>query len=61
MHLCFRNAAELLQDAELLFRHKRYARAFSLTVLALEELAKPPLLLNGIFIESRDRKTWQAY
>jgi len=61
MHLSFCNAVELLEEAELLFERKRYARAFGLAVLALEELAKPPLLLNALFIEKGDQKTWQAF
>lgn len=39
MHLCFRNAASLLQDARLL-RPTRPERAISLAVLALEETGK---------------------
>lgn len=34
------NAEDLVADAQLLLKNKRYARAFSLSVLAIEELAK---------------------
>ena len=34
------NAADLLREAELLFDHKRFARAYSLSFTALEEISK---------------------
>jgi AbiV family abortive infection protein len=34
------NASRLLKDADLLFDHKRYASAFALAVLGLEEIGK---------------------
>jgi hypothetical protein len=36
----------LISDAELLFKAKRYARAFSLSVIAIEEASKIPYLLE---------------
>jgi hypothetical protein len=41
---CFHNAVALLADAELLAAHQRPHRALALTILALEELGKVPLL-----------------
>jgi len=38
------NGLELIQDAELLFNNQRYARAYSLSHLATEELMKIPML-----------------
>lgn len=38
------NACELLDDAELLFRHKKYARAYLCSHIAFEEFGKLPLL-----------------
>jgi AbiV family abortive infection protein len=38
------NAKSLLADAELLMSHQRFARSASISVLALEELAKLPML-----------------
>lgn len=43
-HLCWSNAVSLLAEARLLATNSHSARALALTVLALEELAKPPLL-----------------
>lgn len=60
MNLFFQNASELVEEAKILFAAKRYARAFSLTVLSLEELAKPVLLLNAIFFEKNDKEAWSA-
>jgi AbiV family abortive infection protein len=41
------NAARLLKDAKLLVNHERYASAFALAVLALEEIGKVVLHLWG--------------
>ena len=41
------NAARLLKDAKLLIDHERYASAFALSVLALEEIGKVVLELWG--------------
>jgi AbiV family abortive infection protein len=40
------NAAELIDEAELLLRHDRAARSYALAHLACEELAKLPMLLR---------------
>ena len=58
MHFCYVNARELYKDAEILLENKRYARAFSLCVLCLEELAKIPLILNGACLNKDDKKIW---
>lgn len=56
--LVLENAAELLEEAELLFKHKRFARCYALAHLSSEELAKLPLLaevgvnlINGAAID----------
>jgi AbiV family abortive infection protein len=41
------NAARLLRDAKLLVDNERYASAFALSVLALEEIGKVVLELWG--------------
>lgn len=40
------NSAALISDAELLLMNQRYARAFALSVIAIEEASKIPLLLE---------------
>jgi AbiV family abortive infection protein len=40
------NSAGLIADAELLFKAGRYARAFALSVIAIEEASKIPYLLE---------------
>ena len=42
--LALQNSAELLEEAELLFQHKRFARTYTLAHLSSEELAKLPIL-----------------
>jgi AbiV family abortive infection protein len=42
--LIYENAIELLEEAEILFEHKKYARAFTLAHLSSEELSKLPIL-----------------
>ena len=41
-----RNAGALLEDASLLFRKQKYARAFSLSVVGLEETGTPVATQN---------------
>ena len=45
MH-CYDNAKQLVEDAKLLFKHKRYARAVALAIIALEEYGKSEALLD---------------
>ena len=40
MHFCYSNATDLLEDAKILLKNGKIARAFGLCVLCLEELAK---------------------
>ena len=60
---CFANASSLLEDAFLLASHNRFPRALSLTILALEELAKiPDLDKQYLDPESRDNTTsWKEF
>lgn len=60
-HLCWKNAVALLADARVLVTGGRHMRALSLTVLALEELAKPPLLwqLDTAASETDWRRFWK--
>jgi len=44
--VCFRNAEELLADSELLYSHKRFARAVFLSCIGTEELGKATLCLE---------------
>jgi AbiV family abortive infection protein len=39
-HSCFQNAAELIEEAEILFDKKHFSRSFFLSYTALEELGK---------------------
>jgi AbiV family abortive infection protein len=59
--LILQNARELLAEAELLFEHRKWARAYALAHLSSEELAKLPILaatgvrlVNGVTINWKD-------
>ena len=58
-HLSWSNAVSLLSEARLLAEQSRFARALSLTVIALEELAKPPLLWS--LDPADDSAAWRAF
>jgi len=58
MHKSFKNACELIEDAELLLE-KRPARSLSLAVLAMEEIAKTVLLANAAVRAAKIRITWE--
>jgi len=58
-HLCWSNAVSLLADVRLLVAGARPARSLSLTVLALEELAKPPMLFG--VDPSDEAKRWAKF
>jgi len=61
MHLCYWNAKELFEDAELLNKSGSYARAFSLAILSLEELAKVPILAETLFYRKDDTEKWEKF
>ena len=61
MHFCYSNASDLLEDAKILLKNRRIARAFGLCVLCLEELAKIPLLGNGALLKGKDAKVWARF
>ena len=58
-----RNAESLLRDAELLLEHGRWPRATALTILAIEESGKVPLLRALLLAknEAERREEWKAY
>src|SRR5262245_18076649 len=41
-----KNGESLIADADLLFKSRRYPRAFALSVIAIEEVSKIPYLLE---------------
>ena len=43
---CHENARQLIEDAKLLFKHKKYPRAVALAIIALEEYGKAELLIQ---------------
>jgi AbiV family abortive infection protein len=61
MHLSFKNAQELYEDALLLFKNERLGRTLSLLILALEELGRIPALVNAVLISRTDEHTWKKF
>jgi len=56
------NAADLLDDVRVLSSANRFARAGSLVVLALEELAKVPALFSVAIAENAgDNPSWSEF
>jgi AbiV family abortive infection protein len=58
MHLCYMNAKAMLDEVKLLQGNGHFARAFSLTILGLEELGKIPLIYNMILCQPDDMQAW---
>lgn len=56
---CVENASNLLEEATLLSKHGRHARAFSLTVLAEEEMGKIPILAKAIWFKPENNVQWR--
>ncbi|CAH0346979.1 AbiV family abortive infection protein [Bacillus sp. CECT 9360] len=58
--LVYENAKELLEESRLLFENKKYARSYTLAQIAIEELAKLPIIYQeatrSFFKESHDWK-----
>jgi AbiV family abortive infection protein len=61
LHFCYCNAKDLYEEADLLRKNGKYARAFFLCTLALEELAKIPLGLNALFLPPEDLQAWKGF
>jgi len=58
---CIQNAQELCEEAELLFKDKRYARAYALTLICFEEIGKLMVLLTGAYHGPRDKALWRKF
>jgi AbiV family abortive infection protein len=55
-----RNAVALLREARLLFRNRRYPRAYALAHLASEEMSKLPMLVRaGLESQADPRFDWR--
>lgn len=60
-HLCFKNAEKLEIDARLLEENGSEERAIALLVLALEELAKIPLVFEALRFAPEQTKAWRWF
>jgi len=61
LHFCYCNARDLYDEATLLKDNKKYARAFFLCALALEELAKLPITMNALVLPPDDTVAWKGF
>ncbi len=59
MHFCYINAKSLADEVRLLKENGHFSRALSLTILALEELGKIPLICNMILYRENDAEAWR--
>ncbi|MBI9055466.1 MAG: AbiV family abortive infection protein [Bacteroidales bacterium] len=61
--LSVENANGLLDDANLLFNHNRYERAFSLAILAIEESGKPSIIRSILLLDDPKalNNEWKNY
>jgi AbiV family abortive infection protein len=57
----YENACELLDEAELLYNHQKYARAYSCAHIAFEELGKLPMLYSAAINVYNGKKTDWKY
>jgi AbiV family abortive infection protein len=60
-NLIYKNACELIEEAELLYNHQKYARSYLCAHIALEEFGKLPMLVttalnvyNGLKVDWKD-------
>jgi AbiV family abortive infection protein len=63
IRIALENAKALLRDAELLLENGRWARAASLSILAIEEASKPSIL-RAILLARSDqdlKREWRAF
>lgn len=60
-HLCFINARSLVSDALILHAAARHERSTLLSLLAVEEAAKPALLLNIFLARNHHRERRDAW
>lgn len=56
-----RNSLDLLKEARLLYRHRRYSRAFSLTFTAYEEFGKCQIVSDFITGSASEKEFWAAF
>lgn len=59
--LALQNAKDLLEEAELLFQHQKFARTYTLAHLSSEELAKLPILAaHGVRLMRGTSISWKG-
>ncbi|MCK0470878.1 AbiV family abortive infection protein [Halalkalibacter sp. APA_J-10(15)] len=60
--MVFENAKELIEEAKILYEHKKYARAYALAQIAHEELAKLPIIFHeATRMYYGERNNWKSF
>jgi len=57
----FQNAADLIEDVDLLFRQRRWARVVFLSQIAIEELGKYLMIIGAIGQVLKNQMDWQSF
>lgn len=60
IYFCIQNARDLIEEAKILYHHGRHARAFSLSILALEELGKVEIITR-YYLSPDSKKRMQEF
>jgi AbiV family abortive infection protein len=58
---CIQNSLELLKEARILRKHRRYARAFALAHMAYEEFGKGQIVSDYITGVASEEEFWSAF
>ncbi|MCL6099491.1 MAG: AbiV family abortive infection protein [Bacteroidetes bacterium] len=58
---CIKNSIELLNDAKLLYKHRRYPRAFALAFTSYEEFGKGQLVSDYITGVASEEEFWLSF
>jgi len=59
--MAFQNAADLIQDAEVLFEHQRWACCVFLSCIAIEELGKYLMIIGAIGRTAKGDMNWKRF
>lgn len=57
----FQNAYDLIQDAEILYEHQRWARCVFLSSIAIEEIGKYIIIIGAIGRVIKSKVNWKTF
>lgn len=59
--LCYENAENYLQEANVLYNIKHFSRAASLSILGLEEIGKIEVITSPLITKDKDSEYWEKF